>query len=67
VVLGDISVDADVVDLRSGAWLKHPLQSGTRGVFDYGLELEAVLNSWKDAFSYVRENAATNTKGLRGP
>ena len=52
VVVGDISADADVADLRSGIWLKHPLQSGTRGVFDFGLELEAVLNSWKDAFSY---------------
>jgi superfamily II DNA or RNA helicase len=56
------------VDLTNGTWVRHPLQNRFRaGTFDYGREMEEVLESWSGGFSYVQEDAAHDIKGLRGP
>jgi superfamily II DNA or RNA helicase len=68
VVKGNIPPQAEAVDLRNGTWLKHPLQSGSRGlIFDYPREIAEVLKSWVGTFSYVQEDISRGIKGLRGP
>lgn len=53
-------------DLSEGIWLRHPLVN-TEAMKDRTQLIDAILNSWLGAFSYVREDIANNISGLRGP
>lgn len=53
------------VDLSEGTWFRHPLQNRTG--FSHQREIEEVLQSWPGAFSYVQEDPAGGTRGLRAP
>ncbi len=57
---------ADVVDVTEGTWLRHPqLANGQRK--DETQHHRKVVDSWKDAFSYVVEDEAGGLIGLRPP
>jgi hypothetical protein len=44
-------LDAAALDLRDAAWLRHPiLTAAASRAFDYGRELQMVLDSWVGAF-----------------
>ena len=65
MVQATITNTTESVDLRSGVWLKHPLLNGA--AFDHGQEIQTVLDSWKEAFSYIQEDPLHGTIGLRTP
>jgi superfamily II DNA or RNA helicase len=55
-----------VVDLSEGVWLKHPLLRRPAGV-DHGQDIQDVLESWINAFSYIQEMPDQGIVGLRNP
>lgn len=68
VVQGTVPPDAEKIDLRNSTWIKHPILTVARArPFDYGKELQHVINSWVGAFSYAKEDQARGIQGLRNP
>lgn len=56
------------LDLSGAKWLKHSGAPETPGDLDaYGRRAEAVVASWRGAFSYLEEDPSNGTKGLRPP
>lgn len=56
------------LDLSELQWEEHPrLVSLPSKLSQYEKLVSDVLDSWADTFSYIRENAATKTVGLRPP
>ncbi len=53
------------LDLREGKWINHPLRSSAP--FDHQQMIQAVLESWDGAFSYVEEDRDRGIRGLRPP
>ena len=66
-----VTAGDEVVDLRKGVWVRHPLlgEPGGGGAngFDHSRELQAIRDSWVAAFSYAREDPSRGIAGLRGP
>lgn len=57
-----------VVDLLGAKWLQHPgLPKAVESEIDYKSRIEAVINSWHGAFSYLEEDSKNNIRGLRLP
>jgi hypothetical protein len=65
--IGDAGLPTDNsrYDLIAANWLKHPLLNGEKQ--STGNNLQQVIDSWKGAFSYVKEEPGNNVKGLRNP
>ena len=57
---------ADFVDVTAGTWIRHP-RLGKDQPRDEAQEHTKVLQSWKDAFSYVAEDVDSGVVGLRLP
>jgi superfamily II DNA or RNA helicase len=55
----------DTSDLRDGTWIRHPLLKS--GKVHYESEIQDVIESWTDAFSYIEEDKTLGVKGLRKP
>ena len=60
-----LPTDNSRYDLIAANWLKHPLLNGEKQ--STGNNLQQVIDSWKGAFSYVKEEPGNNIKGLRNP
>ncbi|MGU7816671.1 DEAD/DEAH box helicase [Burkholderia sp. AW49-1] len=56
----------DTFDVRAGRWLQHVAMERASQAADGGGATRAVA-SWRDAFSYVRENQENGVIGLRLP
>src|SRR5215216_4622969 len=65
--IGEASLPTDNsrYDLIAANWLKHPLLNGKK--LSTGNNLQQVIDSWKGAFSYIKEEPGYNIKGLRNP
>lgn len=57
---------AALVDVANGTWLRHP-QLGVGEYRDEAREHKKVLDSWKNAFSYLVEDIDADVIGLRPP
>jgi hypothetical protein len=56
------------IDLSAAKWLKHSPMPETPGDSnDYKRRTEAVIDSWRGAFSYLEEDPPKGTRGLRPP
>ena len=53
VLAASLTLSSEENDLRSGRWLRHPLPAIAAGSTT---PLEAVIASWRNAFSYVAED-----------
>lgn len=58
------SPSADIVDLTSQLWLKHP---DLKVIDDHAENLKNVSDSWNDGFSFLYEDEKKKIKGLREP
>ena len=68
VVQGAAPLDTATLDLSESVWLKHPVTIAAAGrPFDYPGEYQAVLDSWRGAFSYQEEADDPNVIALRRP
>jgi superfamily II DNA or RNA helicase len=65
---GKLSDDSKLSDLTEDRWLAHPalVRLGQDGL-DRRSRLQAVIDSWGGAFSYVAEEPERGIKGLRTP
>ena len=63
-----IENDSDSTDLSGRKWIKHPeLCRIPKAPLDYKKQLQDILNSWQDTFSYKSEDISNNVQGLRPP
>ena len=61
----DTKPEDESIDLSNGVWLKHPLLA--RRLKDPEEEIQQILDSWENAFSYIQEDTAQDIVGLRNP
>ena len=63
-----IENDSESTDLSDRKWIKHPeLCRIPNAPLDYKEQLQDILNSWQDTFSYKSEDISNNVQGLRPP
>lgn len=71
LIVGDLPVDLDAdveVDLRGAGWHRHPdTEPAPPSQSEYRDRTAAVLESWRDAFSYTLEDPTRGVAGLRPP
>ena len=63
----DTETENEPIDLSNGVWLKHPLLTRQLESRDHDGEIQKVLDSWENAFSYIQEDIARDIVGLRNP
>lgn len=66
ILVGTAEMRDGEIDARRCSWLRHPALREP-GRFDFAREIQLVEDSWKGAFSYVREDPARRIVGLRSP
>jgi superfamily II DNA or RNA helicase len=67
VVETDEVPTATDLDASKGHWLRHPSKAATSNPAGNEEAIQQVLDSWNETFSYIQEDKATNTIGLRKP
>ena len=63
----DTETESESIDLSNGVWLKHPLLTRQLESRDLDGEIQKILDSWENAFSYVEEDIKRGIVGLRNP
>lgn len=67
VISSPAKPEGDILDISDGKWLRNSSLSLQRASEDPAQRAESVIRSWRDAFSYIEEDAANNLPGLRKP
>lgn len=67
-ILGaEVDARNEEVDVSNGIWLRTPLAAVQAAENSYEQEIQNVLDSWREAFSYILEDPEKHIEGLRGP